>query len=83
MMIQMEAEVSKYPDIRLVTKVSHNDTREQAGHIRELLDSGVDLLIVSPNESVREITEITESAYERGIPTVIYDRMIDSDKYST
>ena len=83
MMIQMEAEVSKYPDIRLVTKVSHNDTREQAGHIRELLDSGVDLLIVSPNESVREITEITESAYERGIPTVIYDRKIDSDKYST
>lgn len=83
MMVQMEAEVTKYPDVRLATKVSKNSTEDQVSHIRGLIDDGVDLLIISPNESAASITEIAEDAYDAGIPTIIWDRKIESDKYST
>lgn len=83
MMVQMEAEVAKNPDLRLVTKVAQNDTEEQVKQIKELLDEGINLLIISPNESVQSITEVAELAYNQGIPTIIWDRKIESDKYST
>lgn len=83
MMVQMEAEVAKHPDLRLLTKVAKNNTEEQVSQINDLLDVGVNLLIISPNESVQSITEVAELAYRRGIPTIIWDRKIDSDEYST
>ena len=82
-MIQMEAEVTKHPDITLISKIAYNNTQEQVKQIRELIDEGVNLLIVSPNEQIESITEITAEAYRKGIPTVIWDRKIDSDEYST
>ena len=82
-MIQMEAEVTKHPDIALVSKIANNDTEEQVKQIRELINEGVNLLIVSPNEQTESITEITAEAYRNGIPTIIWDRKIESDEYST
>ena len=82
-MIQMEAEVTKHPDITLISKIAYNNTQEQVKQIRELIDEGVNLLIVSPNEQIESITEITAEAYRKGIPTIIWDRKIDSDEYST
>lgn len=82
-MIQMEAEVTKHPDIALVSKYSINNTQEQVNQIKELLDEGVDLLIVSPNELTKSITDITVEAYRKGVPTIIWDRKIESDEYST
>lgn len=83
MMIQMESEATKYPDVRLVTKVARNDTEEQVRQIYSLLEENVDLLIISPNESAESITEAAEKAFDSGIPTIIWDRKITSDKYST
>ena len=83
MMIQMEAEATKYPNINLNIKVSRNDTEQQVSQIRELIDEGVDLLIISPNESSSQITDAAEEAYLSGIPTIIWDRKIESDMYST
>lgn len=51
MMVQMEAEAAKYPDLELVIKVAENDTDTQVEQIRSLIDEGIDLLIISPNES--------------------------------
>lgn len=82
-MIQMEAEITKHPDITLVSKIAKNNTQEQVKQIRELLDEGVNLLIVSPNELTESITDVTEEAYRKGIPTIIWDRKIESDAYST
>ena len=83
MMIQMEAEATKYPNINLNIKVSRNNTEQQVSQIRELIDEGVDLLIISPNESSSQITDAAEEAYLSGIPTIIWDRKIESDMYST
>ena len=81
MMIQMESEVSKYPNLTLLIREAHNDTETQIRQIRELMEQKVDLLIISPNES-EPITPIAIEAYRSGIPTIIWDRKILSDEYT-
>ena len=81
MMIQMESEVSKYPNLNLIISEAHNDTQTQIRQIRDFIDRKVDLLIISPNES-EPITPIAVEAYRKGIPTIIWDRKIQSDEYT-
>ena len=45
------------------------------------MDEGVDLLIISANEAA-PMTPIVEEAYQRGIPVILVDRKILSDKYT-
>lgn len=80
-MIQMESEVSKYPNLNLIISEAHNDTQTQIRQIRDFIDRKVDLLIISPNES-EPITPIAVEAYRKGIPTIIWDRKIQSDEYT-
>lgn len=82
MMIQMQAEVAAYPEIRLAINNAHNNTQTQILQIQEFIDSKVDLLIISPNES-EPVTPIAVKAYRQGIPTIIWDRKIESDCYTT
>ena len=49
--------------------------------IRALVAEGVDLLIVSPNQS-HTITPAIEEAFDAGVPVILFDRKIDSDKYT-
>lgn len=82
MMIQMKSEVSKYPNLTLLISEAHNDTRTQILQIREFMERKVDLLIISPNES-EPITPVAAEAFRSGIPTIIWDRKILSDEYTT
>lgn len=82
MMIQMESEASKYPDLELIIKDAHNDTKLQVRQIEEMIEDHYDLIIISPNES-QPITSPAVRAYESGIPTIIWDRKINSDKFTT
>lgn len=81
MMIQMQAEAAKYPELSLMVSNARNDTQLQITQIRAFIDAGVDLLIVSPNES-EPVTPIAVEAFEKGIPTIIWDRKIESDSYT-
>ena len=81
-MIQMEAEATKYPGLHLIIKNASGDTQKQIGQINELVNSGVDLLIISPNET-GPVTGAAVDAYRKGIPTIIWDRKIDSKEYTT
>ena len=49
--------------------------------IREFVREGVDLLVVSPNQT-STITGAVEEAFDAGIPVILFDRKIDSDKYT-
>ena len=51
MMIQMQAEAAKYPELSIVVSNAHNNTQLQIDQIREFIEAKVDLLIISPNES--------------------------------
>lgn len=81
-MIQMEAEAGKYPGLHLIIKTASGDTRKQIEQIHELMDAKVDLLIISPNET-EPVTTVAVEAFNRGIPTIIWDRKIDSQQYTT
>lgn len=55
---------------------------KQISHIKYLLDKGVDALIVAPNEA-QKLTPIIEEAFDTGIPVILVDSKINSDKYTT
>lgn len=82
MMIQMEAEATEYPGLHLIIKEAYGDTQKQIKQIGELVDAKVDLLIISPNES-GPVTGAAVEVYRKGIPTIIWDRKIDSQEYTT
>ncbi len=58
-----------------------DDNKAQIKDIKQLIEKGVDVLVVSPN-SAKEITPVVEEAYDRGIPVILVDRKINSDKYT-
>ena len=70
-----------YEDVEVDIRTAVDDNDRQAKDIRELIAEGVDLLIVAPNEAT-PITPVVEEAYNRGIPVIVVDRKILSDKYT-
>ena len=77
----MEIELSFYPDLELIIKDARDDSNTQIQQIEELLAQQIDLLIISPNES-EPIAPIVEQAYNSGIPVIVIDRKVKTDKYS-
>ncbi|WP_346863811.1 substrate-binding domain-containing protein [uncultured Draconibacterium sp.] len=77
----MEIEVSFYPNMELVVKDAKDDTQTQIKQIEELVKEGIDLLIVSPNES-EPLSPIVEKVFQSGIPVIVIDRNVDTDQYS-
>lgn len=62
--------------------VSANDDSElQQRQIDSLASSGIDLLIVSPNQ-LDLLTDEIDRVYDAGIPVILFDRKTDSPKYT-
>ncbi|MGM9713737.1 MAG: substrate-binding domain-containing protein [Prevotella sp.] len=57
-----------------------NDQR-QIEQIRHFIHERVDLLIVAPNSAER-LTSVIDSAFDCGIPVILFDRKTTSDKYT-
>lgn len=70
-----------YDNLNLVFKSVRDDSRQQIADIEQFIDDGVDLLIISPNES-SALSPVVGKAYDAGIPVILYDRKVDSDKYT-
>ena len=77
----MQIELAFYPDMQLVIKDAEDSSEKQILQIEEFLLEGIDLLIVSPNESA-PITPVIEKVYRSGIPVIVLDRKVNTDKYS-
>jgi len=77
----MEIELSFYPEMELIVKDADDNTNNQIRQIQELVNSKIDLLIVSPNES-EPITPIVEKVFDAGIPVIVIDRKVQTDHYS-
>ena len=78
---EMQREAGFYRDLQVVIRTAKDDSKRQIRDIRHFLDEGVDLLVISPNEA-EPITPVVEEAYDRGIPVIVVDRKILSDKYT-
>lgn len=78
---EMQNELLYYPNLQLLIKDAENSSKKQVEDIRELLAAGIDLLIVSPNES-QPLTGIVSETFKKGIPVILIDRKIESGDYS-
>lgn len=82
MLSSMERELAFHPEMELEYRDAANSNIKQIKDIEELLRSGIDLLIVSPNES-DPITPVIEEVFKKGIPVIVVDRRTSSNLYSS
>ena len=83
--VQMDKDVAdaaaKYPEVRVFFKDAANDSIVQQGQVREFLQQGVDLIIISPKEA-KPLTQPVAEAVDKGIPVIVLDRKVEGDKYT-
>lgn len=82
MINDMRIEASNYDNLEIIIEDAGNDNETQIRQIRELIRKKVDVLIISPYQSA-PITAVAEEAYRAGIPTIITDRKVNTDLYTT
>lgn len=70
-----------YDGVSVEIRSAGDDNEKQASDVHYFIDKGVDLLIISANEAA-PMTPIVEEAYQAGIPVILVDRKILSDKYT-
>lgn len=68
-------------EINLVITDAGDNSEKQVQQVRELADAGIDILIISPNEA-EPLTDVVEEVYDRGIPVIVIDRRINSEKFT-
>ena len=82
MINDMRIEASNYDDMEFIIKDAQNNNETQIQQIRDLIRQKVDVLIISPYQS-EPITAVAEEAYRAGIPTIITDRKVNTDQYTS
>lgn len=62
-------------------EAANDDDQLQIRQINAMLDDGVDLLVVSPNQ-LRTISPALDRAHEEGVPVILYDRKASSKNFT-
>lgn len=73
-------EGKKYKNIKIVYRDAGGDTDKQKKDINELVDSGIDLLIVSINDS-EKLAPVVSKTY-KSLPVIVLDRAVEGYNYS-
>ncbi|SEP35868.1 substrate-binding domain-containing protein [Mucilaginibacter sp. OK283] len=81
MLDEMKMELSLHPDARFIYADADNSSKKQIEQVKQMLNEGIDLLIISPNEA-QPLTGIVEQTYNKGIPVIVIDRKTSSDLYT-
>ncbi len=78
---EMLRELAFHPEVDFQMKVAQSNSETQINQIKALVDVGIDLLIVAPNES-QPLTAVIEEVYKKGIPVILIDRKTESEQYT-
>lgn len=81
MLDEMKMEMSLHPGSRFIYADADGNSRKQIQQVKNMIDEGIDLLIISPNEA-RPLTGIVEETYNKGIPVIVIDRKTSSSLYT-
>jgi ABC-type sugar transport system substrate-binding protein len=81
MLDEIKMELSLHPGSDLIYADAEGDNQKQIRQVSGMLQHGIDLLIISPNEA-RPLTGIVEQAYSKGIPVIVIDRKTNSNLYT-
>ncbi|HEX9150973.1 MAG TPA: substrate-binding domain-containing protein [Flavobacterium sp.] len=77
----MQIESAFFPDMKLIIKDAENRSDIQIKQIEDFIKEGVNLLIISANES-EALTPVIKKAFRSGIPIILLERLINSDSYT-
>ncbi|MDR6945114.1 substrate-binding domain-containing protein [Mucilaginibacter pocheonensis] len=81
MLDEMKMELSLHPDVKFIYTDAGGNSQKQTEQVKKMLDDGIDLLIISPNEA-KPLTDIVEQTYNKGIPVIVIDRKTSSALYT-
>lgn len=68
-------------NVELKFAAAYDSDERQVQQIDSLVDSGIDLLVVAPNQ-VRTISPAIDRAYDKGIPVIVFERKTSSQKFT-
>jgi len=81
MLDEMKMELSLHPGAKFIYTDANGNSQKQVQQVKSMLNQGIDLLIISPNEA-QPLTDIVEQTYNRGIPVIVIDRKTSSSLYT-
>ncbi|OON67070.1 hypothetical protein B0919_19755 [Hymenobacter sp. CRA2] len=81
MLAGIKRELTFHPEIQLLLRDAQGSSQQQQQHIQELLQAGVDVLIVAPSEEAALAPALTE-AHRRGIPVILLDHRTSTVPYT-
>ena len=67
--------------VELKFAAAYDSDERQVQQIDSLVNNGIDLLIVAPNQ-VQTISPAIDRAYDKGIPVIVFERKTSSQKYT-
>ena len=70
-----------HEDVELRFAAAYDSDERQVQQIDSLVSTGIDLLIVAPNQ-VATITPAIDRAFDKGIPVIVFERKTNSQKYT-
>ena len=81
MLKEVENSLLLQKNVKLIVRDANGNSDAQVEQIKELMELGIDLLVVSPNES-KPLTPIISEIYENGLPVIVVDRNITTQSYT-
>lgn len=78
---EMKMEANFHEGVELRFAAALDDSERQIQQIDSLVDSGINLLIVAPNQ-LSSVSPAIDRAYDKGIPVIVFERKTDSQKYT-
>lgn len=81
MLEEMKREMAFHSNVELIYKQADGNSQKQIEQVKELVNSGIDILIISPNEA-DPLTPIVEETLTKGTPVIVVDRKISSSMYT-
>lgn len=81
MNIDLRREANSHPEVEMIFCEATMTSEEQIAGLEKLFDQKIDLLIVSPDEPDK-LVPVIEKFYDNGIPVILVDRSIHSQKYT-
>ena len=77
--LRMDAYFHDNAELRFAA--AYDSDERQVQQIDSLVATGIDLLIVAPNQ-VATVTPAIDRAYDQGIPVIVFERKTNSEKYT-
>lgn len=78
----MKKEAEKHPEVELFYADANDNTAKQNSDVDDLLTKGIDCLLIAPS-TADAVNPAIEKAYAKGIPVILFDRSVTTDKYTT